>query len=297
MGQWEWAVVSLAGVPWWIGLLVAIGGALVSMFAPTYLPEKFHALGFWLGVLFVCIGGLWFIANLPQAQQLAEQGWPKILVAIFGAGLIISLGWWALDQWGQTANALSRGLQYGLNTIYQEDSELTFKEIADRWERSAPDDRYKANDVLQWLVGDMWLGKFEDEDGNSVLQFIPGFIAIDNGEDRTYLRKQMASLNRHRAFCFFARDSRLFDEVFMGKHQEMKQDGCEDWQAVKALAPWDILSKIEPRLYDDPSSNTYTRRNHFRRAVLEGAILKKEDFSEWLKNTKHKKPDAWSTAP
>ena len=233
----------------------------------------------------------WLWYSLPEKPFQRKFMGPLIL---FGFGIICVIGgviWYYVTS----DNARPRTVQYGINVIYQEDSELTFKQIADRWESSAPDDRYKAKDVLQWLVGDMWLGKFEDDDGNSVLQFISGFTAIDSGENRTYLRKQIASLNRHRAFCFFARDSRLFDEVFMGKHQEMKQDGCEDWQAVKAIAPWDILSKIEPRLYDDPKSNSPVRRDHFRRTVLEGAILKKEDFAMWLKNTKHKKPYTWST--
>ena len=236
---------------------------------------------------------VWLWNSLPEKPFQRKFMAPLILI---GFGIVCVIGgviWYYVIS----DKALSRELQYGLSAIYQEDNELTFKEIADRWEKSDPNDSYKAKDILQWLIGDMWLGKFEDEEGNSVLQFIPGFTAIDNGVNRTYLRKQLASLNRHRAFCLFARDSRLFDEVFMGQHQEMKQDGCEDWQTVKALAPWDILSTIEPRLYDDPKSNSPVRRDHFRRTVLEGAILNKEDFANWLRNTKRKTPSAWSMEP
>lgn len=98
MGLLEWIAVSFAGVPWWVGLCVALGGGLLSMFAPSYLPEKFHALGFWLGVVLICVGGLWFVANLPQAQQLAERGWPRTLTVIFGVATFISVGWWFLGS-------------------------------------------------------------------------------------------------------------------------------------------------------------------------------------------------------
>lgn len=263
----------------------------------SFWAEPLFPLGSpaWLGMTFVVAVLAVLVVFWRKIQQFALKMSVLIGLSIFiGAGAALGGGVWLLMRGHppEIEKTQSRALQYGVDVIYQEDSNLTFKEISARWEKSAPQDSYRGEDVLQWLVGDMWLGKFEDDDGNSVLRFIPSYIAIESAEDRTYLWQHAASLNRHRAFCFLARDSRLFDELFMGKHQELKQE-CEDWKAIKAIAPWSTLSKIEPTLYDDPNSGSPVRRDHFRRTVLEGAILSRHDFAKWLKNTKRKIPDTW----
>lgn len=181
----------------------------------------------------------------------------------------------------------------GINAIYQDDDNLTFRQIAERWEQSSPNENHKSGDVIKWLVGDMWLGKFEDENQNSVLQMVGSYKAIIEGEKNTYLSKSLAYLNRHRAFCFMARDSKLFDEIYFGQHQDMKQDACNDWEAIKKIADWETLSKIDPELFDGPPNEANYQTDQFRRRVLEGAILNKADFAVWLRNTKRPLPNSW----
>lgn len=77
-----------------VGIAGAVGGALMSGFAASVVPEKYHAYAFYFGLCLIGGGVLLFLVNLPFAQELAARGWPKKLSLGLGLLLFISLGWW-----------------------------------------------------------------------------------------------------------------------------------------------------------------------------------------------------------
>ncbi len=77
-----------------VGIAFAVGGALMSTFAASVVPEKYHAYAFYFGFCLIGGGVLLFLVNLPFAQELAAKGWPKKLSLGLGLLLFISLGWW-----------------------------------------------------------------------------------------------------------------------------------------------------------------------------------------------------------
>ena len=79
------------------GVAFTLGGILVSTFAASVVPEKYHAYAFYLGLGLIGIGCLLFLLNLPVAQELAAKGWPKRLSLGLGLLLFISLGWWQFN--------------------------------------------------------------------------------------------------------------------------------------------------------------------------------------------------------
>jgi len=81
-----------------IGILFAIGGVLMSTFAQTVLPDKWHVLGFYFGLVAVVVGALLFLPSLPIMQHLAERGWPKNLTLLSAIAFLIFGGWWLLSS-------------------------------------------------------------------------------------------------------------------------------------------------------------------------------------------------------
>ena len=88
-----------------IGLVFALGGGLMWAFAPSVLPERYHAVGFYLGVSLAAVGVLIFILNTPIGQRLALEGWPKTLTILFGAAFIVSGAWWFFGSQESSGNA------------------------------------------------------------------------------------------------------------------------------------------------------------------------------------------------
>jgi hypothetical protein len=77
-----------------MAVLLAVGGTLLSVFAPTVLPPAFHALGFYAGIVLICLATAIFLIPTPAAGQFARRRLLKILAAFAGFGLLVSLIWW-----------------------------------------------------------------------------------------------------------------------------------------------------------------------------------------------------------
>jgi hypothetical protein len=91
-----------------IALFSAVGGTLLSVFAPTVLPPEIHALGFYTGIALIGLAIAIFLFHTLAARQSARRRIPKILAIFAGFGLLVSLMWWhGSSESGSASNEAS----------------------------------------------------------------------------------------------------------------------------------------------------------------------------------------------
>jgi hypothetical protein len=88
----NWSMVSAKSAI--MALLFAVGGTLLSIFAPTVLPPEFHAPGFYTGIGLIGLAIAIFVINTLAARQSVQRRIPKILAIFVGVSLLVSLMWW-----------------------------------------------------------------------------------------------------------------------------------------------------------------------------------------------------------
>lgn len=172
-----------------------------------------------------------------------------------------------------------------VNLIFQEEQHLTFKEIALRWEDSTSKNR-SAEQVLNWLISDIWLGEFEDKHGKSTLSMLDGYDKITKGGDEAFLSKHQVDATRHRLFSLFARDCpQLYREKF---GQASSHIADADWSTQRDQVDWNWLSTIKVHFF-----NEAIPIESFRTRVLEQLTIARLDFADWLRKTQRPLPEHW----
>ena len=128
---------------------------------------------------------------MEQLGLIFSESWVRNLIAlgtffIALAALLLSI------PWRKRPNAV----KYGTSTIFEDNKVLTFKEIAEKWNKTAtPKEHFSVEKNMSRLVSSMWLGKFEDKDGNSKLKLNNGMDtppSINRGEILIRMRVQSA---------------------------------------------------------------------------------------------------------
>ena len=173
----------------------------------------------------------------------------------------------------------------GAAEIFQEEARLSFKEIARRW-HMASGAATPVETVLQWLVSDVWRGKFEDDDGQSTLMMVGGYHMYKDGDTEVLYSHYEVPANRNKLFGVFARDCR---NLFLPKFGHGSPLVEADWQTRRDAVDWTWMANIAVALYDEPCGF-----DTFKMRVLERLSISHTDFERWLSSTKRPLPKSWS---
>lgn len=179
-----------------------------------------------------------------------------------------------------------RAIKVGAGKIYQDEDSLTFKQVAELWNKFAsPKDGFSEPEIMQKFISDIWLGKFEGwfkphiwlQTSESVT--IHGEHDIHHGISKTPINRSL--LVRH----MVAYAQPFLEAFFEGSEYQ-------DMAAGKGKKEsWKRLSKEPYTAYDHQYGQSGD--SLYRTTYIEPLIIKKKDFIRWLQGNNMTLPENW----